>query len=61
MSDAAEKLSAEERVEAEPSRVDVVVHVSVAYAPAQSPAEIARHIRAVVDECARVGVRVRVG
>jgi len=61
MSAAEEQISTEQRDEAEARRVDVVVHVSVAYAPAQSPAEIARHIRAVVDECARVGVRVRVG
>lgn len=38
-------------------RADVVLHISVSYAAVQSPTEIARHIRAILDECARVGVR----
>lgn len=38
-------------------RADVVLHISASYAAVQSPTEIARHIRAILDECARAGAR----
>jgi len=38
---------------------EVVVHVSVNYAAAQDPRDIAQHVRALVDECAARGVTAK--